>query len=74
MQSRSNCKQLRLEYMADSAEQIAASMKRLGPLRDELYEVFREAIDRVNKGQQGADQPAIDETRKGDSEDETPLK
>jgi len=74
MQSRSACKQPRLEYMADSAEQIAESMESLGPLRDQLYEIFREAIDRVNKGQQESDQLAINETREVDPEDEAPLK
>ncbi|MCK4354698.1 MAG: hypothetical protein KAW83_05535, partial [Dehalococcoidia bacterium] len=63
-----------LQFLPDSPEQIAESMERLGPLRDQLCEVFQAAIDRVNKGQQESDRLAIDETRKGDSEDEAPLK
>ena len=52
-----------LEFLPDSPEQIAESMERLGPLRDQLLGAFQEAIDRVNKGRQGTEQPAIDETR-----------
>jgi hypothetical protein len=63
-----------LEFLPDSPEQIIDSMKRLGPLRDQLYEVFQEAIGRVNTGQQESDRPAINEIRKRDSEDETPWK
>jgi len=55
-----------LQFLPDSTEQIEKSMERLGPLRDQLYEVFQEAIDRVNKGQQESNQPAIYETKKGD--------
>ena len=62
------------EFLPDSSAQIKRSMERLGPLRDHLYEVFQEAIARVNKGQQESDRPAIDETRKGDPEDGAPLK
>lgn len=63
------------EFLFDGPEQIAESMKKLGPLRDELYEVFREAIDRVNKGQSESDRPgSIYETTEGKSEDEAPLK
>jgi len=51
----------RPEFLADSAEQIEESMKRLGPLRNQLYEVCRKAIVRVNKGQQESDQPAIND-------------
>ena len=52
MHSRSTCEEPRSEYAADSAEHIAESIKRFGPLRDQLYRVLQEAIDRVNKGQQ----------------------
>jgi hypothetical protein len=41
-----------MRFLPDSPEQIAESMERLGPLRGQLYEVFQEAIGRVNKGQQ----------------------
>ena len=63
-----------VQFLCDSSEQIERSMETLGPLRDQLYEVFRKAIDRVNKVWQEADRPAIDETRKGDSECEAPWK
>ena len=63
-----------MRFLPDSPEQIAESMERLGPLRDQLYEVFQEAIDRVNKGQQESNQPAIYETKQGDSGGEAPLK
>jgi hypothetical protein len=52
MQSRSTCEEPRSEYAADSAEYIAESIKRFGLLRDQLYRVRQETIDRVNKGQQ----------------------
>ena len=52
-----------IEILPDSAEQIAESMERLGPLRDQLHAAFQEAIARVNKDQQESEQPAIDETR-----------
>lgn len=63
-----------LRFLPDSAEQIEESVKRLGPLWDQLCEAFQAAIARINKGQQKSDRPAIDETRKGDSEDEVLLK
>ena len=63
-----------VQFLCDSSEQIAESMERLGPLRDQLYEAFQVAIARVNKGQQKSDRPTIDETRKGDSECEAPWK
>gem|GEM_PF-5634078 len=38
--------QLRLQYMADSAEQVAKSINRIG-LRDKLDEAFEAAIARA---------------------------
>ena len=73
MQSRSSYEYPHLEYMADSAEQIAESIDRTG-LWDQLCEAFQAAIARVNKSQQKSDRPTIDETRKGDSEGDAPLK
>ena len=73
MQSRSSCKQPRLEYMADSAEQIAESIDRTG-LRDKLNEVFQAAIVRAKESQQEPAQSTINETKEVDSEDDTPLK
>jgi len=63
-----------MRFLPDSPEQIDESMKRLGPLRDQLYEAFQAAIARVNKGEQESNQPAIYETKKGGSEDEAPVK
>lgn len=48
MQSRSSCKQSRLKYIADSAEQIAESIDRTG-LRDKLNEVFQAAVARAKE-------------------------
>ena len=35
--------------LACSPDQITESMEMLGPLRDQLYRAFEEAITRVNK-------------------------
>ena len=47
-----------LRFLPDSPGQIAASMERLGPVRDQLYRAFEEAVARVNEGQQMREQPA----------------
>ena len=59
-----------MQFLSDSPEQIEESMKRLGALRDQLYEACRKAIVRVNKVRQESDQSAIGH----DSEDAAPLK
>jgi len=38
-----------LEFLPDSSEQVEESMDRLGLLREQLYEVLREAIDRAKQ-------------------------
>ena len=63
-----------LEFLPCSREQIDESIKRLGPLWDQLWEAFQAAIARVNKGQQESNRPFIDETRKDESEDGAPVK
>ena len=63
-----------LEVLPDSPEQIAGSIKKVGLPWNQLCETFRAAIARVNKGQQESARPAIHETRKGESEDEAPVK
>lgn len=59
-----------MQFLPDSPEQIAESMKRLGPVRGQLHEALREAIDKVNNGQKESDQPAIGD----DSKDDAPPK
>ena len=59
-----------MRFLPDSLEQIEESMERLKPLSNQLYEAFKEAIARVNRCQQGVDQPAMGETGQRDSEDE----
>lgn len=58
-------------FLPDSAEQIEDSMKKLGPLRDQLYEAFREAIARAKRNQQ---ESVISKTEEVDSAGNAPLK
>ena len=63
-----------LQFLPDSSEQIAESIKRLGPLQDQLCEVFRAAIARAKESQQEPVQPAITETKGVDPVGEAPWK
>ena len=63
-----------LRFLPDSAEQITESMKRLGSPWGQLCEAFQVTIARVNKNPQESDGPPIDETKKGDLEDDAPVK
>jgi hypothetical protein len=58
-------------FLADNAEQIEDSMKKLGPLRDQLYEAFREVIARAKRNQH---ESVINKTGELDSAGNTPLK
>jgi len=54
------------KLLACSKEQVDESIRRLGPLWDQLSQAFQERIARVNLGQQESDRSVGDENRKGD--------
>jgi hypothetical protein len=49
-----------------SKEQVDESIRRLGPLWDQLSQACQERIGRVNQSQQESEGPAGDKNRKGD--------
>jgi hypothetical protein len=49
-----------------SKEQVDESIRRPGPLWDQLSQAFQERIARVNQSQQQSEGPAGDKNRKGD--------
>jgi len=52
------------EDLPCSREQVDESIRRLGPLWDQLSRAFQERIAIVNGGRQELDQPVGDENRK----------
>ena len=58
-----------VEFLTDSPERIAESIDRTG-LRDKLDQVFQTAIARARGGRQKSVEPAINEAREVDIQDD----